>query len=347
MPVERNRVEREAMRLKASVSPYYVPRISFIDSENHVFISDDLSALKVMRCEMGALRYLGAHLPELIGDFLAKSSFYLSYLYVNASDFRCMNSRFQNNYMRAIMERMLFDPTDFGMQGVRQDAGVAEMAQTFWKDPALRPLCLKFKHIYMQKNECLIHGDFHASNIYIDRGVMKTNDMEFAFVGPFSYDLGYLYSSLIAQYSVCMCLYPEYGQAAIDYAAYILTLIRDIYKCYCNSFDSCWNSDVKVNYRMLRGFKDNLELSCLREMFGFAACANISHMTVLQFYPNHNKICSAKRRMISRLLSLSISRYLLESCMDYMTIDEPVRDISAVTEQFLKKYAIDEMFVKA
>lgn len=335
MPVERNRIEYQAMRVKGALTPAYVPEILFTDNDNAVFISEDLSDLKIMRYQMAGMVNLPSDLPRMIGDFMGRNNFYLSYLYLEPREFRELRTCFQNNFMRGIMERILFDPQELGLPGETRAPGVQKMAEAFWRDPALRPVCYWYQHIFMQKNECLLHGDFHASNIFVAPGVMKTNDMEFAFVGPFSYDMGYLCNNLIAQYCVCIYRAQEAGKAALDYAAYMLRFLRDVFSWYHDTFDGCWEADVKVDYRSIPEFRENLHIQHLREAIAFGACANISHLTVLQFYPNFDMIADLALRARARGLSLKMSRHLLFNSQKYNSIDEVIQDIQDVTTEYL------------
>lgn len=76
----------------------------------------------------------------------------------------------------------------------------ADFASQFSKDSRYRTELYKLRRKFMSHADGLIHADLHTSNILASQDKMKIIDMEFAFMGPFGYDLGYLVGNLIFQY---------------------------------------------------------------------------------------------------------------------------------------------------
>ena len=73
----------------------------------------------------------------------------------------------------------------------------ADFASQFSKDSRYRTELYKLRRKFMSHADGLIHADLHTSNILASRDKMKIIDMEFAFMGPFGYDLGYLVGNIL------------------------------------------------------------------------------------------------------------------------------------------------------
>ena len=69
--------------------------------------------------------------------------------------------------------------------------------------------------------------------------------MEFAFMGPFGYDLGYLVGNLISQYcAACFKRFPS-EQNRKQFKAYLLATIKSLIETYMKTFTLCWERSVK------------------------------------------------------------------------------------------------------
>eukprot|EP00058_Branchiostoma_floridae_P001620 XP_002587108.1 hypothetical protein BRAFLDRAFT_102200 [Branchiostoma floridae] len=70
-------------------------------------------------------------------------------------------------------------------------------------DRELQSIVGKFKQLFLEKQESLVHGDLHSGSILVrptDGGV-KVIDAEFAYIGPSALDLGLLLASYVFSYS--------------------------------------------------------------------------------------------------------------------------------------------------
>lgn len=335
LPMDRNHLEYKTIELRRAITPEYLPELYFIDDEFHVFICEDLSNLKVARYQFNKMvQYPG--LARKIGDYLAKNNFYTSYLYLEPGQFRGLESYYQNDEMRSIMEGLMFVP------GIHLGAPppdcqeLQEIAETFWSDPALYPEGYRLKHLFMQKNQCLIHGDFHTSNLFVGPDVMKVIDMEYTFMGPFSYDLGYMVTNYIAQYCATLMKYPEKGAEALDFTVYLLDSVKEMYDTYREVFDACWEASAKLQYRAIPEFRDTLYLDLIQESAGFASSANISRITGLQGFPDFDNITDIKTRNKAKRLSLAVCKYLLLNRKKFTCVDHMLDSINEVAAVALK-----------
>lgn len=333
VPTYRNKTEYEAIRLKRAIAADYLPELYFVDQENNVFVMESLAHWKILRYQFNKMEK-PAGLSARIAEYLALSNFFTSEIYLDISVFRQLQCTFMNGDMRKVIEAGIFIPefTPLGettledrIHGVDQEAYA--LSRNIWEDEQLVAECYVMRDIYMRKSECLIHGDFHTSNIFIRGDQMKVIDMEYAFVGPYSYDLGYLLNNYISQYAACAFKGPGSCGSGESFQRYLLEAIKEIYTRYVDMFDSLWDRFGKATYSHSPSYRKILYRNILQEMMGFAAAANISRITTLSGFPDFDVIQDRKMRLHAKRLSLIISRHLLTNRTAYQQVDQVLADI--------------------
>lgn len=98
--------------------------------------------------------------------------------------------------------------------------------------------------------------------------------MEFAFMGPFGYDLGYLVGNLISQYcAACFKRFPS-EQNRKQFKAYLLATIKSLIETYMKTFTLCWERSVKERYRGQQGLLQSILQEVMVDMPGYASMVN-------------------------------------------------------------------------
>ncbi|QHI71240.1 phosphotransferase [Aminipila terrae] len=337
LPAERNKLEYEAIRVKRALVPEYLPELYYLDEKNHIFIMESFTEWKILRYQFNKMKKQ-KKLAEKIGEFLAVSNFFTSEIYLETGLFRKIERAFCNCAMRQIMENGIFIPEFQPIGEVvnrNNDPDLYAISRNIWEDRETIAQCYVMRDIYMHKGECLIHGDFHTSNIFIKDDKMKVIDMEYAFIGPYSYDLGYLINNFISQYAACP-FKPEKreGQSG-DFANYLLESIKEIYISYVKIFDTLWDRFGKAAYSFSREYRKEIYVNLLQEMLGFAAVANISRITVLTGFPDFDIIEDREKHIHAKRLSLIISQYLLKERKKYTDIDHVIKDMEFISKGYL------------
>ncbi|QIB69175.1 phosphotransferase [Aminipila butyrica] len=334
VPTCRNKTEYEATRLKRAVVAEYLPELYLMDQENNVFVMESLTQWKILRYQFNKMEKQPG-LSRKIAEYLAVSNFFTSEIYLDTSIFRQLECTFVNGDMRRVIEAGIFIPefTPLGEKGENAElnSDLYALSRNIWENHDLIAQCYLMRDIYMRKSECLIHGDFHTSNIFIRGEEMKVIDMEYAFVGPYSYDLGYLLNNYISQYAACAFKSPENLNQAASFQQYLLESVREIYIAYVEIFDSLWDQFGKETYSHSREYRGAIYRNILQEMLGFAAAANISRITMLTEFPDFDVIRDRGKHLHAKRLSLIISQQLLLNRTSYEHIDEVVQDITRIT----------------
>jgi len=333
----RNQIESEIIKLRTAITPEYLPEMYHIDPNNNLFIYEDCGRLKIMRFELTKGKSF-PKFPGQIGEFLAKSNFYTSEIYLDQVAHKALEAKFMNPEMRVIMETILFLRKSFiedlPHEPVVGDPNHIAMSDLLWDKRELRVELLKLRGIFMKKSECIVHGDLHTSNIMIDENEMKIIDMEYPFMGPSSSDTGYLAGNLIYEY-IAWYHHPEGTKASRKaYRKEILGYLRDMINEYQRIYCECWDKDAKPMYREYTEYRDYLLKNYIKEVCGFTGCQIVSRVGSIVPLPDFDVLQNPASRNCARRLSLLIADALIMK-RDEM---ESVEDIIALIEKITYRY---------
>lgn len=312
-----------------------MPYLKFQDRENNVFVMEDVSDLKVVRFQLNKNKMF----PELgrqCGEFMAKTEFCTSEYYLSREKYRGLQKHFENTELRRIMEDQMFLDC-FGCD-VDYSLGnnFADFASQFSKDSRYRTELYKLRRKFMSHADGLIHADLHTSNILASRDEMKVIDMEFAFMGPFGYDLGYLVGNLISQYcAACFKRFPS-EQNRKQFKAYLLATIKSLIETYMKTFTLCWERSVKERYRGQQGLLQSILQEVMVDMPGYASMVNWFRSVSDIPYPDFDVIENKDAKRNATVLSLMIDWGIMFGRYKYQSADDLIETIIGIEEEFRK-----------
>lgn len=336
MGVYRNELEYDAMRIYYAISPEYVPRLYFHDPVNYIFVMEDVSRLKVARFQL-VDRKMFPRMGQQVGEFMGRTAFYTSEYYLPREKFREIACRFDNSPMRRIMEEGIFvdrfnQPTE-----VIYGPEFAAFMDSLSEDTRFETERFKLRRKYMSHADCLIHADLHTSNVLVSDEEMKVIDMEFCFVGPFGYDLGYMIGNLISQYAAAAYKPYESEEARKRFKAYILATIRSLYQNFQEHFILSWNEDVKDEYRNQQGLLQSILEEIMVDVPGYACCVNWFRATAQIGYPEFDVIKDLDLKKKAVGLSLMIGWEFMFSRYRYRSVDDVIQGILDVEKVYQKQ----------
>ena len=328
VPIERGFYEYQSMEIRKTIVPEYIPDLYFFYHENHVFVTEDVSRLKIIRFQLNK----GVMFPKFAAqtaEYLAKTHFYTSEYYLGTKEFRDLTIHFMNHKMRDIFDTNAFvtrkdESQDFGRV---MNPKFERFIRNILLDPKVVLERYKLRSLFITKGEALLHGDFHTSNVFIDQEEMKVIDMEYTFCGPMSYDIGYMTSHLVSQYA-CAAFRPfESEQKRKEFQAYILAAIRELYVQYINIFMECWNQDAKPIYQGQTGLQEDIAKTILEEMIGFSATSNFSRCSGEIGYPEYDDIKDPVQHHNAVCLSMFLDYKTIINRKNYESIDAYIEDL--------------------
>ena len=326
MDIYRNKLEYDCMRIRYSIVPEYTPYVFFHDPENNVFVMEDVSRLQISRFQFNR-NIMFEHFGRMCGECAARSEFYTSEYYLDREQYRELMHRFDNTPMRRIMEDGMFldmfrEPLDD-----RLGPEFVHFAEQFSRDSRYVTELYKLRRSYMSHADALIHADYHTSNILISDEGMKVIDMEFSFMGPFGYDIGYLTGNLISQY--CAACFKDFESEAerTRYKGYLLATIKRMYYSYFLTFTACWNEDCKLRYRDQNGLRRSILDEVMVDSVGYASMVNWFRSASAIPYPDFDVIEDITARRHAVTLSLIIDWQIMFARYRYQSSDDLIDTI--------------------
>ncbi len=336
LPEDRNKLEYDIVAIRHKICSEYVPEPYFFDEANHIYAMEDCSHLHIARFEL-CKNMMYDNFAENCGKYLAASHFYTSEYYLETDVFRQLTSHFMSPELRQLMEDAVFVDL-FGFH--RFDDSLGEEFVTFAKDlsysPEFETERYKLRHSYITSGECLIHGDLHTSNMFVGNDALKVIDMEFTYMGPFAYDMGYLAGNFIAQYaSATFRDFPSEKERA-EFKKYILHCIRALYTTYVNEFCKHCDEHGKAYFKGIVGLQDDFKKKILLDYPGYTAVANWSRASDAIDYPDYDLLTDVTKRRHAVTMSLMIDWQIMFHRYSYETIDDFIRDILYAERRYLK-----------
>jgi len=346
LSTERTKLEFESMKIRKAIVPEYIPDLYFYDEENQVFVTEDVSYLKIMRFQLNkSVTFPG--FAKHAARFLAMIHFYTSEYYTDTELFRKLDNHFTNHKMRNLFDNMLFISKDeFGQKacGLSLDPAIAEDIKEIVFDPDVVLERYKLRELFMKKSEALIHCDYHTSNIFIGADEMKVIDMEYTFCGPIAFDLGYLFGNLISQY-ICAGYRPYSEKEDRDaFREYILDTIEEVYEEYCRIFIECWDKDAKEEYKGVKGLQENFLNKLLPQMVGFCSTANLFRVSSEIDFPEYSAIKEDSQMRKAVFLSALMDRRMLlmrDSYRDVRTWLDDMVQLEKTYELYVEKSEVN------
>ncbi len=340
LDVNRYKLEYDSMKLRKAIVPDLIPDVYDIDYENRVFITEDVSHLKISRFQL----LKGVQFPKLadhIGKYMAATEFYTSEYYLDGRTFRNLSVHFLNTKMREIMDNGMFltSVTPEDTVGRPLDPEFITFSKRICADPDVLISRHRLRHLFMTKGECLIHGDLHTSNIFAGPQETKVIDMEYTMCAPFSYDMGYFLANFLAQYEAAVFRPFPSEEERNSYKEYCLHMIRETYAKFCEYFCQYFDEDAKKEYKNIPGIKEDFCLTCLREFIGFGASAQLGRICNIIPYADYDEIEDYVQRHNAKCLSIILCRRFLTNWENYNTIDEIISDIQVIEEIYCKNIA--------
>ena len=316
----RNEAECDTLKILHYIVPEYVPEVIFQDRENHIFVLEYIENLRAVRFQL----IKENQIPNLgldVGNFLARSSFYTSEFFLERARFRSMQTQFENTELRQIMEDGIFLDR-FGTDLDKEAYHKWERFRQITDDPACQTNRLSLRRTFMTHSDCLIHADFHTSNVFLSDDGIKMLDFEFSFMGPFGYDMGYFTGSLIAAYcAACFKDYPT-EQDRQQCKAYLLSTIKMLFESYNHTFIECWNSDAKEEYRNQKGFQNILLREMLQDSVGYTAITNWCRTTDIWSLPEYKVIENEDARRYAMAMAVLMDHEMILQRNNFETVDD-------------------------
>ena len=273
--------------------------------------------MKILRFELCK----GLQFPLLgrqIGEFLATSHFTTSAFCLAAADLRNLDRHFGNPDMRHIITDFILTPiADIPCQSA-SDRAIRQVVQEILARREVSRDWQKLVADIDTKKQCLIHGDFHTSNVFVSATDLKVIDMEYTMLGPFSYDIGYFLANIMSQHVA------HHFRGNHSMSQYLLEVLGQVYDTYFARFAELDQS----------GAASRLFGGILRDSLGYLAMANIGRISSLGRFADYDYIDDEDDRYAAKMVSLTISTAFFQQRQHISTVQQVVDLIRQTTVDF-------------
>lgn len=198
LDLKRSKIEARALEIKRDLCPDMVPQVYYYDEENSIIIMEDISAYKNLRYELLAGRTY-ANLSENLAEFLAQSLLPTADLVADRKEKKEAIGFFINPDLCDISEDLVFTEPyyNYKNRNILSPGTEDFVEERLYKNLSLQGEVLKLKDRFQTYSQGLLHGDLHTGSVFVNEKGIKIIDPEFAFYGPFGYDIGNLWGNLI------------------------------------------------------------------------------------------------------------------------------------------------------
>jgi 5-methylthioribose kinase len=110
------------------------------------------------------------------------------------------------------------------------------------RDEALKVEVQHMKRAFTSRGETMCHGDLHAGSIMVTGEQSRIIDPEFAFYGPFGFDIGMLIGNYLMAYHA-MPAHISDVDACRDFQDWILSVIDETWAVFRQEFLHLWRTE--------------------------------------------------------------------------------------------------------
>lgn len=198
LDLKRSKIEARALEIKRDLCPGMVPEVYYYDEDESIIIMEDISAYKNLRYELLKGKTY-ENLSENLAEFLAKSLLPTSDLVADRKEKKEAMGFFINPDLCDISEDLVFTEPyyNYKNRNILSPGTEDFVEERLYKNLSLQGKILKLKDRFQNYSQGLLHGDLHTGSVFVNEDGIKVIDPEFAFYGPFGYDIGNLWGNLI------------------------------------------------------------------------------------------------------------------------------------------------------
>ena len=243
LPLKRAFFEYHALKRQASRDPGRVPALLHFDEEQAMIVMERLHPHIILRHHMMAGQTVDG-LGEAIGRFCARTAFRGSDLSMKAADKKADVALFAGNVeLCDITENLVFtDPWFDAAMNRFTTPQLDGVVASLRADERLKVEVQHLKRAFTARSETLCHGDLHAGSIMATPGEARVIDPEFAFYGPFGFDIGMLIANYLMAYHAASAHIREPARCAA-YQEWILATVQETWTSFCDEFARLWRTE--------------------------------------------------------------------------------------------------------
>lgn len=334
-PLSRDRMtfEIRALTLYNEMVSDLVPTIYHADEDMSTLVMQNLDDHIILRIGMiDGIEY--PHVAQHIGLFMAETLFRTSALSMASEPRRQLMDKFTlNAELCKLTEEFIFTFPYMEHDSNDSTPETADWARANLRNNSEYKLdVLKFKDLFLTKADALLHADLHTGSLMVNQAESYVIDMEFAYFGPFGFDIG----KVISNFILCHTAHEHLGGGA-TYQSWLLAQIPIIWKAFADRFLELWD-DAPESAMLLPELLTDEEFAAHQQRFmvellqqsvGFAACSMARRTLGIAGVADIRDIEDLEVRSALEIKNLQLSMALMAAHQSVLTIDDVVELVAS------------------
>ncbi|CAI9101961.1 OLC1v1000136C2 [Oldenlandia corymbosa var. corymbosa] len=281
-------------------------------------------------------------LAEHISDYMAKTLYFTSLLYLTTTDHKRAVAEYCGNVeLCRLTEQVIFsDPYKLSKYNRCTTPYLDADAEAVRKDDILKLEVAELKSKFCQNTQALIHGDLHTGSVMVTQNSTQVIDPEFSFYGPMGFDIGAYIGNLILAY------FAQDGHATSEndrkaYKSWILRTLEETWKLFHQKFTALWDehkdgpgeaylpeiyNTAELQLLVQRKYMEDL----FHDSLGFGAAKMIRRIVGVAHVEDFESISEAEKRANCERQALNFAKTLLKERRKFKSIDEVISAIQQV-----------------
>lgn len=329
IPLPRERIYSEFYSLKfwSQSCPGYVPEVYFFDSNNNIIIFEYIEKMFLLRSAL-IKRKRFENIDDKIASFLAKTAFYSSKYFLKEKEFNGLLNFFNKSDTINVWDDLIFIRAILNPKNRSINPSIRDKVLDYRQDQTIIRKTKKIRSVFKNKRISLMHGDFHSSNIFVEKNKIKIFDTEFAGYGLPAFDMGRLIGNLLLNYSSLIGL--NYSVHRKKYQSYILKLISNIYNLFKHKLSKLIHRKSNSLFMSLEEYFNEY----FYQMLSFASLTIISRLYDEGLCLDLKKIEDIKKRTVAQELAIKLSKVIFYNNEKIKSMDELIIMIEKTNYSF-------------
>ncbi|MEA1914849.1 MAG: S-methyl-5-thioribose kinase [Campylobacterota bacterium] len=331
---ERMNYEIRALRKYKKIIPGCIPDIYYSSEDMSLLVMQYLGEHKILRYDLIDKKVF-PNFSDHISTYLAHVLFYTSSLSLQSEDKRALIDDFNHNTQLCKLTEDFVFTSAFMEDETNDNDNVKDnaLAQKVFNDMQFKQKVLELKYKFMTQNDALLHGDLHTGSIMLNENETYVIDPEFAFVGPFGFDIGALLANMINNY-----IHHHIVTKDEEYKQWLLNTTHEILEMFDEKFFDLWDAqkdsalirDGFIDDSTLEQYKSGFLQGILQDSVGFAGCKMARRVFGVAGVQEIRGIEDKELRNQAEIMAIDIAR---EFVLKYDTIESIEQIIQIVKDK--------------
>ncbi len=299
LTLKRATIESNSLLINADYVPDLVPKVYYTDETLAVTVMEDLSHLQISRAGLIQGKTFPL-LSEHIGRYMARTLFYTSDFALDQKKKKDLVQKFINPDLCKITEDLVFTDPFFDHETNDYESELQSDVDKIWNNHELKLEVAKLKQKFLTQADALVHGDLHTGSIFASDTETKVIDPEFAYYGPFGFDIGQFIANLLLN----AISRQENQQPLFDH-------IDRTWEVFTSTFSSLWKEDSLEVFTNVNGYLEHVLKQAFEDAIGFAGCELIRRTIGLAHVADLDGISSEEKKIASKRHALALGTQLI------------------------------------